>query len=362
MKMEQTFRNECMSKTGAAFGEGRCLIIGEVAQSHDGSLGMAHAFIDAIADAGADAVKFQTHIAAEESTPSEPWRIKFSPQDETRYEYWKRMEFTKPQWLGLKEHADERGLLFLSSAFSDAAVELLSEIGMRVWKIASGEIGSTQLLRRIAGTGDPIILSSGMSDWAELDAAVDLVRNNGNQLAVLQCTTAYPCPPESVGLNMLDVLRDRYQIPVGLSDHTGNIFAGLAAVTLGAEVLEIHVAMSREMFGPDVKASVTTSELRQLVDGCRQIEKIIASPVDKTKMAGEMSHLRVLFTKSVVAGAHLPAGTVLAESHLKLKKPGTGMPASQLPDVLGKKLCRDLQVDEFLQFSDLVETKNGSGD
>jgi N-acetylneuraminate synthase len=161
---------------------------------------------------------------------------------------------------------------------------------------------------------------------------------------------------------MLDALRDRYKVPVGLSDHTGNIFAGLAAVTLGAEVLEIHVAMSKEMFGPDVKASVTTSELRQLVDGCRQIEKMIASPVDKTKMAGEMSHLRSLFTKSVVAGADLPAGTVLAESHLKLKKPGTGMPASQLPDVLGRKLSRDLQIDEFLQFSDLVETKNGSGD
>ncbi len=359
--METTFRNECMSKISVPYAEGRCLIVGEVAQSHDGSLGMAHSFIDAIADAGADAVKFQTHIAAEESTPSEPWRIKFSPQDETRYEYWKRMEFTKPQWLGLKEHADKRGLLFMSSPFSDSAVELLSDIGMKIWKIPSGEIGSLQLLERIAGTGDPIILSSGMSDWAELDAAVDLVRESGNPLAVMQCTTAYPCPAESVGLNVLDVLRERYQIPVGLSDHTGNIFAGLAAVTLGAEILEIHVAMSREMFGPDVKASVTTSELRQLVDGCRQIEKMIDSPVDKTKMAGEMSHLRSLFTKSVVAGAELPAGTVLAEEHLKLKKPGTGMPASQLPNVLGKKLRRDMQIDEFLQLSDLVET-NGSGD
>lgn len=338
------------------------MIIGEVAQSHDGSLGMAHSFIDAIADSGADAVKFQTHIAAEESTPSEPWRIKFSPQDETRYDYWKRMEFTKAQWHGLKKHADERGILFMSSAFSDAAVDLLDEIGMNVWKIASGEIGSLQLLRRIAGTGGPIILSSGMSDWAELDAAVDLVKGSGNQLAVLQCTTAYPCPPESVGLNMLDVLRDRYEVPVGLSDHTGNIFAGLAAVTLGAEILEIHVAMSREMFGPDVKASVTTSELRQLVDGCRQIEKMTASPVDKTKMAREMSHLRSLFTKSLVAGSDLAAGTILGQQHLKFKKPGTGMSVSQLPDVLGKKLTRDLQIDEFLQLSDLEEVKNGSGD
>ena len=349
-----------MSNTGGAHSDGRCLIVGEVAQSHDGSLGMAHAFIDAIADAGADAVKFQTHIAAEESTPSEPWRIKFSPQDETRYEYWKRMEFTRLQWLGLKEHADKRGLLFMSSPFSDAAVELLSDIGMKVWKIASGEISNLQLLEGIVGTDDPIILSSGMSDWEELDAAVDVVRSGGNQLAVLQCTTAYPCPAESVGLNMLEVLRERYQMPVGLSDHTGNIFAGLAAVALGAEVLEVHVAMSREMFGPDVKASVTTTELHQLVDGCRQIEKMIGAPVDKTKMAGEMSHLRFLFTKSVVAGADLPAGTILSQEHLKLKKPGTGMPASQLSEVLGKKLRRDLHVDEFLQSSDL-ENKKGSG-
>lgn len=360
--MSNTFRDTCMSKMSTPYSEGRCLIIGEVAQSHDGSLGMAHAFIDAIANAGADAVKFQTHIAAEESTPSEPWRIKFSKQDETRYEYWKRMEFTKPQWLGLKEHADERGLLFMSSAFSDVAVELLSDIGMRVWKIASGEIGSLQLLKRIAGTGDPIILSSGMSDWDELDAAVDVVRESGNPLAVLQCTTAYPCPPESVGLNMLEVLRERYQVPVGLSDHSGNIFAGLAAVTLGAEVLEIHVAMSKEMFGPDVRASVSTSELRQLVDGCRQVEKMLDSPIDKTKMAGEMSHLRSLFTKSVVAGSDLSAGTVLTQEHLKLKKPGTGLSASDLPKILGKKLSRDLKLDDLLQFSDLLETKNGSGE
>lgn len=343
-----------MSTTGLPFSEGRCLIVGEVAQSHDGSLGMAHAFIDAIADAGADAVKFQTHIAAEESTPSEPWRVKFSDQDETRYDYWQRMEFTKPQWLGLKEHADKRGLLFLSSPFSEAAVDLLSDIGMKVWKIASGEIGNLQLLQKIVKTGHPIILSSGMSDWEELDAAVELVRKNGNPLAVLQCTTAYPCPAESVGLNLIDVIPQKYKVPVGLSDHTGNIFAALAAVTLGAEVLEIHVALSREMFGPDVKASVTTSEFRQLVDGCRQIEKMLDSPVDKTAMAGEMSHLRSMFTKSVVAGSNLPAGTVLTSEHLKLKKPGTGIPAPQLPQILGRTLGRELRQDEFVRLEDLV--------
>lgn len=351
--MNTNFRQRCLSSVSAEPREGRCLIIGEVAQSHDGSLGMAHAFIDAIANAGADAVKFQTHIAAEESTPREPWRIRFSPQDETRYEYWRRMEFSKAQWLGLKQHADDRGLLFLSTPFSDPAVDLLAEIGMKVWKVASGEVGNSQLLRKMIASGDPVILSSGMSDWGELDEAVEIVRENENSLAVLQCTSAYPCPPERVGLNTLDLIRQRYGSPVGLSDHSGNIFAGLAAVTLGAEVLEIHVALSREMFGPDVPASITTSELRTLVEGARQIEKMTASPVDKGVLDDDLVRLRGLFTKSIVAGLDLAAGTVLAPSHIKLKKPGTGLDASYVPRLIGRKLKQDVRTDELLTLTDI---------
>lgn len=351
--MASNFREVCLTRTGGEFSNGKCLIIGEVAQSHDGSLGTAHAFIDAIAAAGADAVKFQTHIAAEESTPQEPWRIKFSPQDESRYEYWQRMEFTKDQWLGLKQHAEDVGVLFLSTPFSERAAVLLADIGVKVWKVASGEVGNLPLLKRVIASGDPVILSSGMSDWQELDNAVEVVRANGNPLAVLQCTTSYPCPPERIGLNLLDEIRQRYGVPSGLSDHSGNIFAGLAAVTLGAEVLEVHVALSREMFGPDVPASVTTAELSQMVEGVRQIEKMIVSPVDKEEMAEELEPLRNLFTKSVVAGIDLPAGTELTPEHLKLKKPGTGLMASYLPELVGRKLRRDLKKDEFLLLQDV---------
>lgn len=352
--MERTFRDECLGHSVASYAPGRCLIIGEVAQAHDGSLGTAHAFIDAIANAGADAVKFQTHIAEEESTPNEPWRVKFSRQDASRYDYWKRMEFTREQWLGLKQHADERGLLFMSSPFSEAAVDLLSEIGMKVWKVASGEIGNVPLLGRIAATCDPVILSSGMSDLAELDDAVSLVLNAGNPLALLQCTSAYPCPPERIGLNVLHEFRERYGVPVGLSDHSGNIFAGLAAVTLGAEILEVHVAFSHEMFGPDVKSSVTTDELKDLVKGCRQIERMIDSPVEKESLPDEIADLRKMFTKSVVAGVDLSAGTILTSEHLKLKKPGNGMSPSQLPQLLGRTLLRDVQMNEPVLQQDLV--------
>jgi len=351
--MEFDFRKQCLQHLGSTPTVGSCLIIGEVAQSHDGSLGMAHAFIDAIADAGADAVKFQTHIAAAESTPSEPWRVKFSKQDRTRYDYWKRMEFSEEQWLGLKQHADERGLLFLSTPFSSEAIELLTRIGMNVWKIASGEVGNISMLNQIAAFGQPVILSSGMSDLKELDDAVQMLQRSGNRHAVLQCTSAYPCPPEKVGLNMLDVFRKRYSCGVGLSDHSGTIFPGLAAVTLGAEVVEVHVALSREMFGPDVSSSLVTSELAQLVNGVRSIETMIANPIDKDAMADQLSPLRGMFTKSIVVQADLAEGTVLQRSHFKLKKPGTGLPASRIDSLIGKSLRRDVKADHLISISDV---------
>ncbi len=351
--MSHPFRNTCFELSDVPSSPGKCLIVGEVAQTHDGSLGLAHAFIDAIAKTGADAVKFQTHIAAEESTPSEPWRVKFSKQDATRFGYWKRMEFTTDQWHGLKQHADDKGLIFMSSAFSEAAVDLLDRIGMKVWKVGSGEVCNFPLLKSIAEQNGAVILSSGMSDWSELDEAVGLVRSAGNPLAVLQCTTAYPCPPEAIGLNLIDELRQRYGSAVGLSDHSGSICPGLAAATLGADVLEVHVTMSREMFGPDVPASVTTDELRQLSDGVRQIEKMIDSPVDKNAMSGSMTELRTMFTKSVVAGSDLPAGKVLSTNDLKFKKPGTGLPASQIDSLIGRTLRREVKMDQFVQLTDL---------
>src|SRR5262249_19436305 len=170
-------------------------VIGEVAQAHDGSLGMAHAYIDAIANNGADAVKFQTHIAAVESTPGEPWRVQFSQQDATRYDYWKRMEFTEPQWHGLKKHAEEKGLQFLSSPFSIEAVELLTPVGVTAWKVASGEVTNTPMLEQIVATRLPIILSTGMSPLSEIDTAVEQIKASRLPLTVLQCSSAYPCPP-----------------------------------------------------------------------------------------------------------------------------------------------------------------------
>ena len=332
----------------------RCLIIAEVAQAHDGSLGMAHAFIDASARAGADAIKFQTHIAAAESTRGEPWRVKFSPQDETRYDYWRRMEFTEAQWHGLKQHADERDLYFLSSPFSVEAVELLDRVGVAAWKIASGEVCNSPMFERMAAAKLPVLLSTGMSPLSEIDAVVKQVKLKDLPLAVLQCTSMYPTPPEKIGLNMIPFFRERYGCLVGLSDHSGTIYAGLAAAVLGIEVLEIHLTLSREAFGPDVPASVTTGELAQLVEGIRFIETIMANPADKEAMAQELAPLRDLFTKSIVVQTDLPEGTALLAAHLTGKKPGTGIPVSHLPSVVGRRLRRSVKADELLQEQDLA--------
>ncbi len=334
-------------------GQGRCLVIGEVALTHDGSLGLAHSFIDAIAAAGADAVKFQTHIASAESTPSEPFRVKFSRQDATRYEYWKRMEFTEEQWIGLAQHARERGVLFLSSAFSVAAVEMLHRIGMPLWKVGSGESFNSELIDRMAATGAPVLLSTGMSTVDDIDAAVARVKARGAPVGVFQCTTAYPCPPEKVGLNMLSVYRERYGCWIGLSDHSATIFPGLSAATLGVDFLELHVALSREQFGPDVPASVTTTELRQLVDGVRFIERMRANPVDKDALAADVAPLRRIFTRSLVAARPLAAGAVIGRDDVVLKKPGTGLAPERLNEIVGRTLRRSVDVDALLAIEDI---------
>lgn len=339
-----------------AFG---CLLIAEIAQAHDGSLGTAHAYIDAVADAGADAIKFQTHIASAESTASEPWRVRFSPQDETRFDYWRRMEFTVDQWRGLKEHADERGLVFLSSAFSPEAVELLDELGMSAWKVASGEVANQPLLRKMVATGKPLLVSTGLATLEELDPVLAEIAEAGVGLGVLQCTTAYPCPAEQVGLEQLDVFRARWSDPasphalpiqpwIGLSDHSGTVFPGLAATTLGADVLEVHVTFHRQSFGPDVPASVTLEELTELARGMRFIERMRAGGVDKTRVSDELDGLRTTFGRSLVATRDLAAGARLTQADVAAKKPGGGLPPKALDQVIGRRLLVAVERDQPL--------------
>jgi N-acetylneuraminate synthase len=328
-------------------------VVAEVAQSHDGSLGLAHAFVDTVADCGADAIKFQTHIAAAESTLREPWRTPFSRQDANRYEYWRRMEFTRDQWAGLKAHAEDRGLVFLSSPFSPEAVDLLSGIGVRAFKAGSGEIDNTPLIALMASTGRPVILSTGLADWGEIDGAVAVCRERKAAFAVLQCTTEYPCPPERVGLNVLAEIRARYGCPTGLSDHSARPFAGLAAVALGADIVEVHVTLDRRMFGPDVRASLEPKDLRQLVQGARFIHVALGHRVDKATPPN--SELKTVFGRSLVASRSLPSGTTLGEGDIAAKKPAGGLPPPRLFEILGRRLRRSLAPDEPFSLDDLAD-------
>ena len=329
-------------------GAGRCLVIAEVGLVHEGSLGLAHMFIDAIADQGADAVKFQTHIAEAEGTAEEQFRVKFSRQDATRGDYWRRTAFTPEQWSGLAAHARERSLTFLSTPFSLEGADLLRRIGVAAWKVASGETNNRPLLENLAADGLPVLLSTGMSDWPEIEAAARWVRAAGAPLGVFQCTTAYPCPPERIGLNVLADISGRIGCPVGLSDHSGKPFAGFAAAALGLDMIEVHVTMSRYMFGPDVAASLSLDELRTLVEGIRWIEAAKASAVDKDQEAAGLADMRRLFNKSVVARHALAKGSVIRLEDLSVKKPGTGIPAARLAELVGRCLTTDVPADAIL--------------
>jgi N,N'-diacetyllegionaminate synthase len=261
-------------------------IIAEIGQAHDGSLGILHSYIDAIAATGVDAIKFQTHIAEAESSMAEPFRVNFSYEDVTRYDYWHRMSFTKEQWIGIKEHCEKVGLEFISSPFSQAAVDLLESIGVTRYKIGSGETSNFLMLEKIAKTGKPIILSSGMSSYEELDATLEFLAPFANEISILQCTTSYPTPAERIGLNVIAEMKARYpNHKIGLSEHTAEIATGIAAVTLGAEILEFHTVFDRRMFGPDAPSSLTIDEVKTLVTSVRFIEKALQHPINKNDLS-----------------------------------------------------------------------------
>ncbi|MEM9626925.1 MAG: N-acetylneuraminate synthase family protein [Pseudomonadota bacterium] len=323
--------------------EAPCTVIAEIAQAHDGSLGTAHAMIDAAALAGADAVKFQTHIAAAESSPDEPWRVRFSPQDETRFDYWRRMEFSDDHWFGLKTHAEEKGLLFLSSPFSMEAFDLLKRLEVAGWKVASGEITNVQMLDAMCATGKPLLLSTGMSPLPEIDRTVQRIKAAGASLAVLQCSSTYPTAAADVGLNVLNEFKSRYDTAVGLSDHTATIYPGVCAAYLGAQVVEVHLTLSKHAFGPDVAASLTVEDLTRLVEGIRFAEDMRRHAVDKSRIAEKAGELRPIFMKSLVASRDLAAGETLSPATLACRKPGTGIAAARFDEFVGRRLARPLK-------------------
>ena len=332
---------------------GRPFLIAEVAQAHDGSLGFAHAFVDLAAEAGMDAIKFQTHIAEAESTRDETFRVPFSFQDKTRFDYWRRMEFAVSEWEGLASHAREKGLVFLSSCFSVEAVQMMRRVGMPAWKVGSGEVASPELFDCMAEGGEPMLLSTGMSSYEDIGKAVERVDALGIPLVLFQCTSRYPTRLEDVGLNVIDEMHERFGRPVGLSDHSGTIWPSVAAMARGAPVIEVHIAMHGGQFGPDTPASLTPGELAQLVQARDAIHTMQTCPVDKDAFSEEMREMRSLFGKSLALRQGLPAGTELKAEHLTFKKPGGGLARKDLETVVERRLAHDVPADRLLRLDDL---------
>ena len=330
-------------------------LIAEVGQAHDGSLGILHSYIDALANTGVNAIKFQTHIAEAESSEYENFRVKFSYQDKTRFDYWKRMEFTIDQWKDIKKHCDDINLEFISSPFSNMAVDWLEEIGVQKYKIGSGEINNHLMLKKIAETGKDIILSSGLSNFEELDETINFLKPYKNNISILQCTTQYPTHAEDIGLNVINEMKKRYGLPTGLSDHSGKIYPSLAAVTLGAELLEFHVIFDRKMFGPDSKSSLTIKEIKELVEGVSFIEKSLQNKIDKTDVSKFME-LKKIFGKSLAVNKNIKSGDVILFEHLEAKKPlDFGINAKDFKKILGKKVNKDIKKWSFIKAEDIDE-------
>ncbi|MDR5589713.1 N-acetylneuraminate synthase family protein [Christiangramia sp. SM2212] len=330
-------------------------IVAEVGQAHEGSLGLALSYVAALAETGVNAVKFQVHIPEAESSQFEPFRVKFSKQDKSRFDYWKRMEFSPEQWKLLKDRCDEVGVEFMASPFSNAAVDLLEKLGVKRYKIGSGEVSNFLLLERIFKTGKPIILSSGMSSFEELDETVNFLKERDMEFSILQCTTAYPTNPELYGLNVIREIKERYKVQVGFSDHSAKLETLVAATALGAEILEFHVVFDRKSFGPDASSSIEIREVKDLIDSIKNIESSRNSPVDKSNNSN-FSDLKKIFEKSLAVNKDLPAGHQLTFEDLESKKPsGYGISASLFEKVTGKILNRDISKWEFLNWQDILE-------
>jgi N,N'-diacetyllegionaminate synthase len=339
-----------MEIAGRTIGAGEpAFLIAEIGNNHDGSVGQAKALIEAAAEAGADAVKFQTHIADAEMLPSTPTPPHF---DEPRFEFTKRMELSLEDQARLKAAAEESGLVFFSSPFSVEAVELLEELGVPLYKIASGEVTNPPLVRAIAATGRPVLISTGMSGIDEIEGAVAILRETGSEFAILQCTSTYPCPPELVNLRAMATLAERFGCPVGLSDHTPDVYTAIAAVTLGAVCIEKHFTLSRRLYGPDHHASLEPGDLARLVAGVRQVEAALGSGEKERDPA--LDPARATFEKSVVTATDVSEGATIEEWMLTTKRPGSGIPAVRIDEVIGRRAVRPLEHNHLIEEADLA--------
>lgn len=320
------------------------MLIAEIGSVHDGSFGNAKTLIEAAAWAGADAVKFQIHIFSCESIAGAPNPPYFDGED--REKYFSRTAFSEDQWAHLKQFANEMGLIFIASPFSVEALALLERLNIPLHKIASGELTNLPLLSAVAQTGKPVLLSTGMSDWNEIEAAIDIF-DKTDLVVPMQCTSLYPCPPERVGLNVIAEMTKRLNRPAGFSDHSLGTAMPIAAAALGVRVIEKHITLSRRMYGSDAAYATEPDEFKKMCADVRAIWASQDNPVDKDDLS-EMKNMKRIFEKMIVAKEDLPAGIILKFEDLAFKKPCIGVRADRASELIGRRTSIEIKADQPL--------------
>jgi len=331
------------------------LIVAEAGVNHNGDPDLAARLVDAAAEAGADAVKFQTFrtdALVTVSAPKAEYQRATTGGAGGQREMLARLELGPEDHARLQERAAKRGLVFFSAPFDEASADLLDRLDVPVLKIPSGEITNLPFLRHLAAKGRPLIVSTGMSTLDEVAAAVAAIEEAGGPpLALLHCLSAYPAPAAEMNLRAMDALRERFGCPVGLSDHTVGIEIAVAAVARGACVIEKHLTLDKTLPGPDHRASLDPGEFQALVRAIRSVESALGDGV-KRAMPSEADTRRVA-RRSLVAARAIRAGEILTPGHVATKRPGTGIAPADLPRVLGRAVTRDLAADEAIAWEAL---------
>ncbi|MAF85441.1 MAG: N-acetylneuraminate synthase [Dehalococcoidales bacterium] len=337
-------------------GEGEpCFIIAEAGVNHNGDIDLARKLVDAAREAGADAVKFQTFKAetiVTRSAEKAGYQKETTPSEESQYDMIKKLELAGEDFKSLFAYAQEKGVLFLSSPFDKGSVDLLSELGVSALKIPSGEITNFPLLKHIAKKGKPIILSTGMATHEEVGETLEVIKEQGiDDIILLHCVTSYPAKIGDMNLKAMETLRNAFQLPVGLSDHSIGTIIPVAAVALGACVIEKHFTLDKNLPGPDHRASLEPDELKQMITAIRDVEKAMGNGIKRPTKVEEEN--KKVVRRSLVAKVDIPQGTTITGEMLAIKRPGTGLEPKYLGEIIGRTAEGTIKKDEIIAISKL---------
>lgn len=331
--------------------EKHIFIIAEAGVNHNGSIENAKALVDAAKEAGADVVKFQTFKAeniASKNAPKAKYQQNNTKANDSQYEMLKKLELSYEEHKILIDYCIEKEILFLSTAFDLDSIDMLEEFNIPLYKIPSGEINNLPYLEKIAKTKKPVILSTGMCNLEEIQEAIDVLRKNGTEdISVLHCNTEYPTPFTDVNLRAMNSIGEKLGVKVGYSDHTLGIEIPIAAAALGAQIIEKHFTLDKDMEGPDHKASLNPKELKEMVKSVRNIEKALGDGIKRITKSEDKN--KVIARKSIVAKVDIKAGDILTEDNICIKRPGNGISPMKWYSVLGKRAIRDFNEDELIE-------------